>query len=284
MPPTTNSIVEKPARSPARGRFQTVETMTKIDKSSRVIQGRVVYLFALVVLVQSVYPITSIFPLNTTGGAFTIIAYQFLYVSMIVVGIVLGRDSRRRFIILVASGALFLVSGAVYAFFPEDTWALLLGYTTLIPFQATVVQMLLRYIFSTRKVTSDVLFAASAVYLLLGGIFVPLYGLVETLHPRSFVDTAAANAPVYWQQFVYFSYSTLTTLGHGDILPLTMWARSLSNVEAVVGVLYIAVMMARLVGLYAVEDFVPGDPVTDRQKCGASDLEAWVDDSPLVEK
>ena len=56
-----------------------------------------------------------------------------------------------------------------------------------------------------------------------------------------------------WQSFIYYSYATLTTLGYGDILPVTMWARSMASLEAIVGVMYITVIMARLVGLYSSE-------------------------------
>ncbi|MCZ6631886.1 MAG: ion channel [bacterium] len=48
-----------------------------------------------------------------------------------------------------------------------------------------------------------------------------------------------------------YSYATLTTLGYGDITPTTLWAGSFAGLEAIVGVLYIAILMARLVGLYA---------------------------------
>jgi hypothetical protein len=55
---------------------------------------------------------------------------------------------------------------------------------------------------------------------------------------------------VKWQQFVYFSYTTLTTAGYGDVLPISWWARSLANIEMITGVLYITIIMARLVSLY----------------------------------
>jgi hypothetical protein len=113
--------------------------------------------------------------------------------------------------------------------------------------------VLVRYIFLTRAVTRDVLYAATSVYLLLGAIFVPIYGLLETLWPGSFVDNTAPDAPVAWQQLLYYSYTSLTTMGYGDVLPVSWWARSLATAEAVIGVLYIAILMGRLVGLYAQE-------------------------------
>ena len=62
---------------------------------------------------------------------------------------------------------------------------------------------------------------------------------------------AYEDSVVPWQVIVYYSYATLSTLGYGDVLPVTAWARSAATFEAVVGVLYTAVIVARLVGLYA---------------------------------
>ena len=68
--------------------------------------------------------------------------------------------------------------------------------------------------------------------------------------PGSFTDTLRPGAGVAWQQLIYFSYVSLTTLGFGDILSASTWARSLVSRDAVTGVLYLAILMARLVGLY----------------------------------
>ena len=138
-------------------------------------------------------------------------------------------------------------------FFPTQQWAILLAYLALIPYQLLIVTILLRYIFKARLVTQDVLYAAIAVYLMLGAVFVPDYGLLQTLAPGSFLDNLNVAAAVHWQQLIYFSYVTLTTAGYGDILPVTLWARSLANIEMVIGVLYVTIIMARLVALYAQE-------------------------------
>ena len=84
-----------------------------------------------------------------------------------------------------------------------------------------------------------------------GAIFVPLYGILKTSWPGSFSDGTYPDAPVQWQQLIYYSYATLTTMGYGDVLPVSWWARSFASAEAVIGVLYLAILMARLVGLYA---------------------------------
>jgi hypothetical protein len=125
-----------------------------------------------------------------------------------------------------------------------------LTYAALIPFQMVIILVLFRYIVAARTVTRDVLYAAITVYILLAALFVPIYGSLELLQPGAFVDNGTGQ-PVFWQQFIYFSLVTLTTTGYGDILPISAWARAFTNAEQVIGVLYLAVLMARLVSLYS---------------------------------
>ena len=215
--------------------------------TAKAAQGRVGYLLILVAIAQLAYPITA------GGDTWAIILYQAIYASLVVVGVLLAGESTTLRTALIILAVASLTGGSIYAFNSQARWALFLGYVCVIPFKALLLEILLRFIFTARIVTRDVLFAAVAAYLLLGGVFVPVYGLLETLIPGSFADDAAPEAPVYWQQFVYYSYATLTTLGYGDITPQGMWARSLASLQAVLGVMYVTVVMARLVGMYAKE-------------------------------
>jgi hypothetical protein len=121
--------------------------------------------------------------------------------------------------------------------------ALLLSYTT---------ALILWYVLAETEITRDTLSGAVCVYLLSGVTWMTLYRVLETLHPGSFVVSAAQHAGqgVTWSDLVFFSFVTLTTLGYGDVLPVTSPARSLVVLEAVFGVLYPAILVARLVGLY----------------------------------
>jgi Ion channel len=88
---------------------------------------------------------------------------------------------------------------------------------------------------------------AVAAYLLLGVIWAHAYSLLAILRPGAFsgpVDTA--DGP---RALLYFSFVTLTTVGYGDVLPVHPVARSLAVLEAVVGPLYLAILVARLVSL-----------------------------------
>lgn len=207
------------------------------------VQGKVVYLLALVVLVESIYPIT-------LAGTLPLVIYQVLYASMIVIGVVIGRDSPRHAWFLAVAGTVYMVADILYSYNRTATWAVPITYAALIPYHALLMTVLMRFIFIARTITRDVLYAATTLYVLLGAFFVPVFGLLETLTPGSFRDGTAPDAPVHWQQLVYYSYTTLATAGYGDVLPLSPWARSLANVEMVVGVLYLTIIMARLVGLY----------------------------------
>jgi hypothetical protein len=113
-------------------------------------------------------------------------------------------------------------------------------------------------IFRTRKVTYETIGGALCVYLLLGLFGAAVCALMELLQPGSFrlVEPVGENDGHFvfgdrgYAQFVYYSFATLTTLGMGDIIPLTNPARTFSYLEAVAGQFYLAVMVARLVGLH----------------------------------
>lgn len=191
-----------------------------------------------------------IYPFTLGGDALNLILYQLLYAGMFVAGILVASDSRLHLAITLVAALVWLVFAVLYALDPASTWKILLTYAALIPFQLVIVLVLFRYIVAARIVTRDVLYAAITVYILLAALFVPIYGSLELLQPGAFVDNGTGQ-PVFWQQFIYFSLVTLTTTGYGDILPISGWARAFTNAEQVIGVLYLAVLMARLVSLYS---------------------------------
>jgi hypothetical protein len=113
-----------------------------------------------------------------------------------------------------------------------------------------ITACLLRYIFSTKQVTLDMIFAAMCTYLLVGVVWMFIYSCIELSLPGSFsmLGDAAYQAQLY--QFLYYSFVTLSTLGYGDVTPLNDFAKSWVIIEAVIGQFYLAVVLARLVGLY----------------------------------
>jgi hypothetical protein len=111
-----------------------------------------------------------------------------------------------------------------------------------------VVGLLLAHVLKSERVNKEKIFAALSAYLLIGFIWALLFGIVEFLLPGSFRLTGDQVADQGVR--VYYSFVTLTTLGYGDIVPITGVARSLAVLEALIGQLYLTVLVARLVGLY----------------------------------
>ncbi len=111
-----------------------------------------------------------------------------------------------------------------------------------------------------REVSLDTISGGICVYLLLGVSWALGYALVEVQAPGSFAMGGEALPPpslalddggAWLGSFLYLSFVTLTTLGYGDLTPLSRVARMLTSAEAIFGQLFIAVFIARLVGLYA---------------------------------
>jgi len=108
--------------------------------------------------------------------------------------------------------------------------------------------LFLRHIFRQDEITREVIFGALTVYLLWGLMWTYGYALLEHLLPGSFSypDTLAK---LDMNEFNYFSFVTMTTLGYGDISPVSQAARAMAITQAVTGHFYLAVLVARLVGL-----------------------------------
>ncbi len=107
--------------------------------------------------------------------------------------------------------------------------------------------IILRNVTLAREVNLNILSGALGLYLLIAINWAVSYGIIEALIPGSLT---AGETPSLWHKYLYFSLTTITTLGYGDILPATSFARIWATMEAVTGVLYIAILVARLVSLY----------------------------------
>jgi hypothetical protein len=122
-----------------------------------------------------------------------------------------------------------------------------------IVFVVFIIVQLLRFILWAPKVNSDVLAAAVSTYLLIGIVWAFAYTLVGRVVPRAFIFTVDPNLNRHMEGFeaLYFSFVTLTSMGYGDIVPVANVARMLAMMEAITGVFYLALLVARLVGVYA---------------------------------
>jgi hypothetical protein len=106
-----------------------------------------------------------------------------------------------------------------------------------------------RAVFSPGRVTHHRITGAILVYLSIALTFVALYSFVGLLVPNAFSGMTFEDNPALASKVIYFSFVTLTSTGYGDVFPLHPVARSLCNLETIIGQLYPATLLARLVSL-----------------------------------
>lgn len=119
---------------------------------------------------------------------------------------------------------------------------------------------LIAYMMEDRRVTTDELFAAGATFTLLAWAFTHLYLVVQALAPGSYAAAVNAHLPRTWSELNYLSFALLSSTGIGDVIPLTVHARSLASIEMFVGVIYLAAVVARLIGLSMQSPKHEGEP------------------------
>lgn len=161
--------------------------------------------------------------------------------------------ARRSLAIAIVLGLPFLLSIWVQVFRESYTINvtrqissfLFLGFTSLI---------LLSHVLTAKRVTAETLYGAASIYLLFGFTWSAAYILLEKIQPGSFQGLTDSALPTYLSRdLTYYSFVTLTTLGYGEISPVSPVARSLAIGEAISGVLYLAILVARLVAMYMVQ-------------------------------
>lgn len=136
---------------------------------------------------------------------------------------------------------------------PETDGVVLASAVFHAPFYFFVSYALIRYLFHDDKVTPDELFATGAAFTVVAWGFAYLYAAAQVLWPGAFVSYTSPTgaAPLDWFELLFLSFTTMTSVGLSDVYPVLGHARSLVMVEQVAGVFYVALVVARLVGLSA---------------------------------
>ena len=125
-------------------------------------------------------------------------------------------------------------------------------------FFAFMAVVILNYLFREKQITVDVIAGAICAYFLIGLVWASVFSILELMQPGSFEIPQSLHAES--DPFTYYSYVTLTTLGYGDITPLTAQARSFSLLEAIIGQLYLATLVARLVSINILQSMEKESP------------------------
>lgn len=150
--------------------------------------------------------------------------------------------------------ALILVVPALitqWAFFVWGTEELRIISNALYLLVLTIVtiSIFIEVIKAKSPIPRHIIWGAIAVYLLIGLNFANLYSLIEAITPGSYLYAIDPGTLLGFTDLIYFSFVTLATLGYGDIVPMTAQARSLAVMEAIIGALYLAILISKLVSL-----------------------------------
>jgi hypothetical protein len=202
-------------------------------------------LFLLVSLLF--FLVLSAFVTKDRAGEITLM----LAMYVILVAAILGTSTRKILQWLaILLGACSVVVMNVSIFSPArgvrvTNWLLLAGFFGLVSVS------LFSYLGRPGSITSGRLYASVSLYLLLGTFYYAIFNLIETVYPGSYVEVRSqSTGGIPPSSLLYLSLVTLTTLGYGDIVPVSPPARIFAALEAATGVLYIAITVARLVAAY----------------------------------
>lgn len=134
---------------------------------------------------------------------------------------------------------------------------LTLDLPALLPWQAALEALfyfyaagcLIAYMLADRRATTDELFAAGATFTLLVWAFTYVFVLCQALQPGCFTAAVNPESPRQWTELMFLSFALFSSTGIGDVIPVTVHARSLASLEMFVGVMYLALVVSRLIGL-----------------------------------
>ena len=181
-----------------------------------------------------------------------IIFFLLLFGSIIMA---LGQSKRLRMLALI-SGAIAIIGGFLWIFpgTPEFIvhWCLFVTSLACALFILMAILAISRNVFFTDRITTNLIVGSICVYMLIGMYFSFIYAAQVLLLPHSIQINGMpmVQSAKGFSEFLYFSYTTLTTLGYGDIVPTTPIARMTAALEAMIGPVYLAIIVARLVGMH----------------------------------
>lgn len=177
-----------------------------------------------------------------------------IFTAIIIFGIFSLDFASRTRRILLASGTITIFLNWLYHFFPHQLLGLAF-FISFFSFNVFITLFMIRHVARSKKVTVTIIINSINAYLLIGILGAVLLAGIEILQKYVFqLDTGAINfagmATEGFHEFLYFSFVTMTTLGYGDITPVSSYAKSVALIIAITGQLYLTILVAMLVGKY----------------------------------
>jgi len=177
------------------------------------------------------------------------------FFSVLIFGALIGQAEKKVFHSLMGLAILAIISRASLWYFDEP---FLLGVylATAVLFMAIILVVLGRHVFFSRKIDANIIYGAVCIYFFFGLLFAIIYMGLESIAPGAFSfpqeilsSVSAKELSPELKALVYFSFVTQTTLGFGDITPVLPLARNLAILQSITGQMYIAILIARLIGV-----------------------------------
>lgn len=182
------------------------------------------------------------------SGIIVFQAFELVFAVVLIAGAFVMSGSRTALVAMMVS-LLMATVGAIYRIRAPSGLDINLFAGAWLVMGITMSWVVSGAVFAPGRITYHRVMGAVLLYLTIAVIFVPLYAFVGSVIPNAFNGIAMQDTPALASNLIYFSFVTLTTTGYGDVFPVHPIARSLCNVEAIIGQLYPATLLARLVTL-----------------------------------
>ena len=196
------------------------------------------YLLASIILVFFIGPVAFDY------GLLSIVNLEILFLVILIFSIFLHQHDSKLFKVTVASLIIILIN----ILFFDNNQSVSQYFLKILIVSITIVE-LFREIFKTKIIDSHIISSAISIYVLVGIFWYLLFMFLLMIDPDSF-DIRNFNPEMVSIDMIYFSFTTLTTLGYGDITPVSYTAKMWSITEAMMGVMFLAVMISRVESLF----------------------------------
>ena len=196
------------------------------------------YLLASIILVFFIGPVAFDY------GLLSIVNLEILFLLILIFSIFLHQHDSKLFKVTVASLIIILIN----ILFFDNNQSVSQYFLKILIVSITIVE-LFREIFKTKIIDSHIISSAISIYVLVGIFWYLLFMFLLMIDPDSFY-IRNYNPEMVSIDMIYFSFTTLTTLGYGDITPVSYTAKMWSITEAMMGVMFLAVMISRVVSLF----------------------------------
>jgi hypothetical protein len=199
--------------------------------------SRFIYIILAIMLVLLVGPFLR--PLGLFGYLFSTLLLAMIPLSS---ALALTHNRKTTIVILLIAAPFVILDGLNFFFESRLVTIVAISFATVLYFY--IAFLCVKNLLSIKVVTGDMIFCAISIYLLIGIGWAGIYTVVEGISPGSFSVAFESG------DLLYFSFVTLTTLGYGDVLPLSLLGKRLAVFEAAMGSMYMAVIIAMIVGRY----------------------------------